>query len=72
MSRLQHAGRPWVNFDAENKDHRRWFALFQQHGNWGHCPVRFVVSDDSGDLLGMIRRKLIEFYVAKEFKTATQ
>lgn len=70
MSRLQYAGRPWVNFDVTNKEHRRWFAEFQRHGNWGHCPVRFVVSDDSGDVLSMIRRKLIDFYVSREFNLA--
>lgn len=67
MSRLQLFGRPWVVFDATNKDHRRWFAEFQRSGTWGRCPVRFVVNDDHGDLLTMIQRDLIAHYVAKEF-----
>jgi len=67
MSRLQLFGRPWVVFDVENKQHRKWFAEFQKSGTWGRCPVRFVVNDDHGDLLTMIQRELIQYYVSKEF-----
>jgi hypothetical protein len=70
VSRLQLHGRPWVVFDAENKDHRRWFADFNQTGAWGRCPVRFVVNEDHGDLITMIQRELIRFYVDREFGTA--
>ena len=68
MSRLQLFGRPWVVFDANNKDHRRWFADFNANLSWTRCPVRFVVNDDHGDLITMIQRELIKFYVDKEFK----
>ena len=69
MSRLQLFGRPWVVFDATNKDHRRWFADFNKHRTWSNCPVRFVVNDDHGDLITMIQRELIQHYVDKEFKS---
>jgi hypothetical protein len=62
-----------VVFNAKNKDHRRWFADFNETGAWGRCPVRFVVNDDHGDLITMIQRELIAHYVAKEFtKTTTK
>jgi hypothetical protein len=67
MSRLAFIGRPWVAFDANNKHHRQQFAQFQRLGTWGKCPVRFIVSDDHGDLITMIQRRLIEYYVGKEF-----
>ena len=67
MSKLQLHGRPWVVFDPNNKDHRRWFADFNRHSTWKRCPVRFVIDDDHGDLITMIQRKLIEWYVSKEF-----
>jgi hypothetical protein len=67
MSRLDYIGRPWVAFNPENKQHRKWFAEFQRSGTWGHCPVRFIVSDDHGDLISLIQRKLIGHYVDKEF-----
>jgi hypothetical protein len=67
MSRLAYWGRPWVVFDATNKQHRRWFAEFQKYHTWGHCPVRFVV-DEQGELLSSIQQQLIEYYVSKEFK----
>lgn len=68
MSILQYHHRPWVAFDADNKDHRRWFAEFQASGTWGRCPVRFIIADEQGDLLSMIQRRLIHYYVSKEFK----
>ena len=67
MSVLHIKSRPWTVFDPNNKDHRRWFAEFQKLGTWGRCPVRFLVPEDQGDLITMIQRKLIEFYVKKEF-----
>jgi len=67
MSRLDYIGRPWVAFDAANRQHRRWFAEFQNSGTWGRCPVRFIVSDDHGDLVTMIQRRLIQHYVDREF-----
>ena len=70
MSRLALFGRPYIIFDASNKDHRRWFAEFNRSLTWSNCPVRFVVDDDHGDLVTMIQRNLIQYYVDKEFGTA--
>lgn len=72
MSILTVFGRPWVTFDAGNKQHRAWFADFQKFGTWGRCPVRFIVSEDYRDLLSMINHSLIDFYVSNEFKTQKQ
>jgi hypothetical protein len=69
MSRLAYHSRPWVAFDASNKEHRRYYAEFLKLNTWGHCPVRFIVEDDHGmDLPTMMRNKLCEYYVAQEFK----
>lgn len=67
MSRLALYGRPWVIFDAKNREHRQWFADFNKTAQWGRCPVRFVVNEDHGDLITQIQRELIQFYVDKEF-----
>lgn len=67
MSSLIVNSRPWVVFDATNKQHRRWFSDFQRDRTWGKCPVRFIVTDDQGDLLTLIQRKLIAYYTEKEF-----
>jgi len=69
MSRLAYYSRPWVAFDAENKEHRRYYAEFLKFNTWGRCPVRFIVTDEHGlDLPTMIRNKLCEYYVQQEFK----
>lgn len=56
-------------FDAKNKDHRRWFADFNKNQTWSNCPVRFVIDNDHGDLVTMIQRNLIQYYVDREFKS---
>jgi hypothetical protein len=67
MSRLSLYGRQWVVFDAHSKQHRQWFAEFQARRSWAHCPVRFIIDNEHGDLLTMIQRRLIEFYTDQEF-----
>lgn len=69
MSRLALHGRPFVVFDPSNKAHRSYYYDFVQSDSWGQCPVRFVVPEDHGDLITMIQRSLIKFYVDKEFET---
>ena len=67
MSKLSLFGRPYIVFNPHNKEHRKWFADFNRNCSWGHCPVRFVVDDDTGDLVTMIQRSLIQYYVNREF-----
>jgi hypothetical protein len=65
--RLELAGRPYVVFDPDNKEHRRYYYRFVETSSWGSCPVRFVVPEDHGDLIQMIQRSLVAHYVSKEF-----
>jgi hypothetical protein len=68
MSKLEYLARPLVAFDPYNKDHRRYYAEFLEYGGWGTCPVRFICPEDFGmDLPTMIKHRLIQFYVDKEF-----
>lgn len=67
MSRLDYIGRPWVAFDEKDRQHRKWYFEFVKHGTWGRCPVRFIVSDDHGDLLTLIQRRLNRYYTEREF-----
>jgi hypothetical protein len=68
MSRLSYWGRPWVIFDVTDKQHRRWFAEFQRTRTWGHCPVRFIVDEEQGNLITMMQQQMIDYYISKEFK----
>jgi hypothetical protein len=67
MSALELHGRPYVVFDPEDKQHRRFYSEFVRTASWGACPVRFVVPEDHGDLVTMIQRSLVKHYVEKEF-----
>lgn len=67
MSKLEYFGRPLVAFDARNKEHRKWFHEFQVRRSWSSCPVRFIIPDEDGDLITLVQRKLIDFYVSREF-----
>ena len=68
MSKLDIYVRPLVIFDARNKVHRQYYSKFLETGSWKECPYRWAIPDDVGNLQGMIQRKLLDFYMAKEFK----
>jgi len=70
MTVLHLHSRPWVVFNPADNDHRRYYYDFVATGTWGRCPVRFVVPDAYGDLISMIQRSLIKWYVTNEFKPA--
>ena len=72
MSKLELFGRPFVVFDPKKKEHRQYYHKFVHTGTWGGCPVRFVVPEDHGDLITMIQRALIAYYVNKEFGTVVK
>lgn len=72
MSKLALFGRPYVVFDANDKNHRKWFAEFSTRRTWAKCPVRFVIDNEQGDLVTMIQRRLIQYYVDREFVVKTQ
>lgn len=68
MSQLALNGRPWTVFDPANQQHRAWYYEFVKTGAWGRCPVRFVVPEDHGNLVTMIQRNLVAYYVTQEFR----
>lgn len=67
MSKLEFLKRPLVAFDVANKQHRRWVNEFFENGTWGRCPVRFIVPDESGDLVTLVQQHLVRFYLDREF-----
>ena len=69
MSKLEYYARPLVAFDAHNKEHRTHYAEFLKTKGWGHCPVRFIVPEETGqDLVRLIQASLLRYYVEREFK----
>lgn len=72
MSVLELSGRPFTVFDPANKAHRSYYHTFVKTGSWGRCPFRFVVPEDHGDLITMIQRSLVKYYVESEFKTVVK
>ena len=71
MSLLYLRSRPIVAFDANNSDHRRWFAEFVKYRGWGKCPVRFMAESLEVDLVTFIEHKMLAYYVQQEFKKST-
>lgn len=72
MSKLEIYVRPLTIFEAENKEHRRLYASFLRTGSWTDCPYRWAIPDDVGNLQGMIQRKLLDFYMGREFKSVAK
>jgi hypothetical protein len=67
MSVLELNGRPFIVFDPADEQHREYYHEFVKEGTWGRCPYRFVVPEDHGNLITMIQRSLVTFYVEQEF-----
>ena len=67
MSVLELSGRPFTVFDPTNDEHREFYYQFVKQGTWGRCPYRFVVPEDHGNLVTMIQRSLVTYYVEQEF-----
>lgn len=74
MSLLDHALRPIVLFDPEDREHRQHYNNFLVGGTWGKCPLRFAVEGDAqnNNLAYAMQRMLVEYYMAKEFKGVVQ
>ena len=68
MSVLELNGRPFIVFDPADEQHREYYYEFVKEGTWGRCPYRFVVPEDHGNLVTMIQRSLVTYYVESEFK----
>ena len=63
--------RPTEIFDPANKKHRAHYAKFLKERTWSTCPVQFAVLDgdsSNNNLAFAMQRKLVEYYVGKEFK----
>ena len=69
MSVLEKFGRPVVEFDPTNTDHRRWLGEFTRNRSWGNCPVKFSTSG-SGNTLAQMQLKLLQYYTEREFTKA--
>lgn len=67
MSKLSFVGRPWIAFNENDRQHRKWYFEFVKHKTWGRCPVRFIVAEDHGNLLQMIETRLNQYYTQREF-----
>lgn len=67
MSVLELSGRPFVVFNPQDEQHRKYYYEFVKEGAWGRCPYRFVVPEDHGNLITMIQRSLVTHYVNQEF-----
>ena len=61
--------RPEVEFDTNNSEHRRLYALFLKNRSWGHSPIRFITKPSYGIDKGVIDRKLLEYYTNREFSS---
>jgi hypothetical protein len=67
MLRMSLRQRPWTLFDPADKNHRAYFTEFLQTRSWQHCPVQWIIGDDSQDVVHYISKVLLEHYAAKEF-----
>jgi hypothetical protein len=60
--------RPHTIFDAENEEHRRAYFTYINSRSWDGCKFRFIVEEPYVDLPTNIDRKMISYYIAREFE----
>jgi hypothetical protein len=76
MSILDYCSRPYIAFDVENAEHRKYFYDFLVNGGWGTCPIRFILPDTPNlNLIATINQILLGYYMDAEFskpKSATR
>jgi hypothetical protein len=64
--------RPFVVFDASNKDHRLAYREFLKTGTWNKCAYQFVCEEPFIELPACINIKLVEYYMRVEFKNRSK
>lgn len=69
MMRMRLQQRPWTLFDPANKEHRAYFNAFLKTRSWSECPVQWVITDSSNDVVHHLSRILLEYYTGAEFAT---
>lgn len=69
MSILELSKKPMVRFDPADKNHRLIFKKFLDNKSWKHSNCQFALDEVSLDLITMINRDLINYYLKQEFKS---
>jgi hypothetical protein len=60
--------RPYAIFDATNADHRRAYVRYLKTNSWADCPYQFICEHPYIELPANINQKLVEYYLALDFK----
>jgi len=69
MTILDSAARPLVTFDPNNEEHRRAFYEFKKSNCWGrNIRYRFHIDNETTNLVDLINRRLIVWYLENEFE----
>lgn len=67
---LKHSttARPFVIFDASNKEHRKEFFKFIEFKTWSRSPYRFLTEEAVNNIPAHISQKVTEYYIRQEFE----
>lgn len=68
MLKMSLQQRPWALFDPADKKHRAYFDTYLKTKSWKACPVQWLISDDSRDVVYHISKILVDHYTSAEFK----
>jgi hypothetical protein len=60
---LSMACRPYMQFDVENIEHRRYVSEFLKTMSWKNCPYQWRIDDSSLNLYHYFQKKLLEHYM---------
>ena len=55
--------RPVIEFDPNNKTHRKQYQTFLETGTWAKCPVMFKRGRDYSELPHYLNQVLLQWYM---------
>ena len=67
MLKYSTTARPFVIFNANNKEHRKEFFKFIEFRTWSKSPYRFLTEEAVNNIPAYISQKITEYYIKKEF-----
>lgn len=61
-----------IDFDVNNPEHRKDFVKFMRTNSFGKCNNRYTLRGMYGDVSSMMRDKVLNYYIDKEFPTSSK
>lgn len=63
---------PIIEFDVNNSEHRKDLVTFMKTNSFSQCKNRYTLKGMYGDVLSMMKDKVLNYYINKEFPSTSK